>query len=291
MLTLKLQYDTFETGEFTEEYTVDTNSILEIFEEHTKIIKTKLSYTISKPYVKFFLKNGENYLLVMHFAKDAFPIEYCNELDDKLYSGNFYKNSVKTILELFSNKSFDALNKAIPRTKKNGLSLIRCFKREDFTYNYKYGGLAWLIIHTVLTFPFIVIIVAFGLKYSFNFAFFFISIIMSFFPISVVMHFFLNYNYVKKSKGITIKISSGSSKITINHFNYLYEFEKSEIKEIKIYEAAGLRNPFNGYSFSRIVLNDNRAFNITNMIIEPYELEYKLRGIECKTLRKFYPYI
>jgi hypothetical protein len=99
MTTLKLQYDNYETGEYTEDKYVDKKTLLTIFDQNTEIVPFHKTYTIKQPLIKFYIKTKENYLCVMHFTKDAFTVWYCNDADKQLFEANFYKKNVRKILE------------------------------------------------------------------------------------------------------------------------------------------------------------------------------------------------
>lgn len=287
MMTLKLQYDNFETGEFTEEKTVDRESLLEIFDQNTEIVQVLGTYTIKRPSIKFYIKTREYYLCLMHFTKDAFTVWYCNGPDTKLFAGNFYKKSVRKILELFFDNNFGQLNKIIPRTTKSENSLITSFVTSDFLYTYKKRGVFFLILSSAILLP-INYIFLFSIFISHNFI---LAIMLSISPIASILLFKLHFNYTKNSKNISIKVSSGSPKIVLFYNNEKVEFNKDEIKLLLVYMYSGHNDPFAGYSFSRIILNDKRVFDITSMIIEPYELSYKLSNVATKQISKFYPII
>jgi hypothetical protein len=291
MLILKIQYDSYENGEFTAEHIVDIETLLDIFEENTQIIQTKRSYTIKRPYIKFFLQSEDNYLKISHFAKDAFSVEYCNEPDDKLYFGNFYKKTIKQILILFSENNIAELNRKIPRTRKSEKSLIKSFLKLDFTYSYRYKGYFDLILFSVLTLPFVISAIVLLFKTPTSY-FILIPFLFFLFPLSIPFFLIrLNLNYVKNSKNKSITISSGSSIIKYVQDNQAIEFDKSDIKELEIYEASGYRNPFSSYSFARIILKNGTSIDISHMILDSFSISYKLKIVPTKTIRKFYPYI
>lgn len=291
MVTLKLQYDTFETGEFTEEQTVDTDTLIAIFKEHTEIVKTNYSFTICKPYVRFFVQDGNNFLEVKHFAKDVFAVNYCNDPDTKLYTGNFYKRSVITILELFADGNFEALNKAIPRTKKSEEVLVKQFKPEDFTYPYRFRS-SWNYIYSFIVLLPGSLVWLYFIYISFsNPSNLFLALILSNFPIILVMLLLLDNNYIKNSKGKSIRISSGSPEIIYTHNGEARVINKSEIKGFSTNVSSGSRNPFAGFGYTRIVLNDGSAIVISHLLLDPLFLKTKMLKIPNKTVFKSYPYI
>jgi hypothetical protein len=287
MTTLKLQYDNFDTGEFTEEKTVDKQTLLTIFDENTEIVKANRTYSIKRPLIKFYLRKGENYLCIMHFTKDAFKVWYCNDPDTRLFEGNYYKKNVRKLLELFFDNNLVELNKFIPRTTKSEKSLISLFMTSDFLYIYRPKGLIYLALCTLMFLPGV---------YLFIYLTFIsqdkvLAIMTSIFPLIIIFHFILHFNYIKRSKNISIKVSSGSSKVVVYDDKKLYEFSKEDIKEVFQVTGSGFRNPYIGYSFSRIILNDSKIFDISYMIIEPYELKYKLSNVPTKQIARFYPFI
>ena len=289
MLTLKLQYENFESGEFTDEIAVDKDALLKLFEEHTQI--NNPYHTISSARIKFFLSEGGHYLSAMHFSKDAFTVFYCNANDDKLYTGNFYKASVKTMLEYFALQNYNALNKLIPRTTSNKSELQKRFSNEDFTYRYKYRGLIWLLIHSVITIPLFYVMYQMGMKTSFGISFILLALPVSIYPVSVIMHLILNCNYVKKSKGKSLKISKGSSTVIFTDHENRVVFEKPDIEEIIIVEGSGPRNPFFLYNYTRIILKNREVCEIPFMILHSGLLILKLKDIPIKRKRVFYPFI
>lgn len=115
--TLKLQYKNYETGEFTEEKSVDKESLLSIFDQNTEIVHLRRTYTIKEPLISFYIKAGESYLRIMHFAKDAFTIWYCNEYETVLFKGYFYKKSTRKIIGLFIDNKIEELYELIPKKK------------------------------------------------------------------------------------------------------------------------------------------------------------------------------
>jgi hypothetical protein len=287
MTTLKLQYDNYETGEFTEDKYVDKKTLLTIFDQNTEIVPFHKTYTIKQPLIKFYIKTKENYLCVMHFTKDAFTVWYCNDADKQLFEGNFYKKNVRKILELFIDNKFDELNILIPRSKNSEKSLIKSFATSDFLYTFKKRGVHFLILFSVILLP---------LHYFFLSSIFirydlFLAIISSMFPIANFFLIRLHFNYIKHSKDTSIKISSGSPIVTVYNDRGTFEFAKYEVKILLQYFGAGYRNPYAEYSFSRIVLYDNRTFDISYMLIEPSELKFKLSKVTTKRIYKFYPYI
>lgn len=287
MMTLKLQYDHYETGEFTEEKSVDKETLLTIFDQNTELVPFHKTYTIKRPLIKFYIKKGENYLCVMHYTKDSFTLWYCNEPDTKLFEGNYNKKRARKIIELFIEDKFDQLNKFIPRTTYNEKLLIKSFIKSDFLYTYKKRGEFLLILYSAILSP---------MHYLFLSSIFilhdlYLASIISIFPIVNFFLIMLHVNYIEHSKNTSIKISSGSKHVIVSKDGKTYEFNKGEIKILLQYIGVVGRNPFAQYGFSRIVLLDNRTFDISNMIIEPFELRYKISKVPTKCIEKIYPYI
>lgn len=287
MTTLKLQYEFYEEGEFTDEESVNYNSIKSIFEEKTEIIKTKSSFTINEPYTKFYIRNNNNYLKISHFAKDAFTVEYSNVIDNRFHSGNFYKKSIMPIIELFCNQNYLELNKIIPSTNKNVSELIKSYIAKDFTYHFSHKGIIWLLINCIITVALNIYIIGLILSKPILF----ILIIPSIFSVMLIMHFFLHINHITKSKNSSIRISSGCPKIVYMNNSNKKEFDKSEILKVINYSGFPTKNPFANYSFTRVFLKDNSSIEIGYMIIDGYDLRYKLRKINFEIKYVFYPYI
>lgn len=291
MPLLKIQYGHFESGEFTPENSVSLDSIFKIFEENTQIIPLKYSYTINKPYIKFFLRNEGNYLKVSHYAKDAFQVDFYNILDKKLHTGNFYKKSTKQILANFAEENYEAINNKIPITNSNAKQFINSFENLDFTYSYKYKGYLFHILNSILILPFLGVLYLFfnqpfGLLELFMLCFFLLPMLLL-----IVFLIRIDLNYVKNSKGKIITISSGAQQIKFIQDEKELIFFKSDIREVITYESSGGRNPFMAYSFTKIILKNDIKIDISFMILENDRILNKLKRIPPKRIYVYYPYI
>jgi hypothetical protein len=290
-MKLKLQHDTFEEGEFTSEQDVSLEDLLTIFQNNSQIVKTKRAFTINRPYITFFIQEGENYLRLSHFAKDAFSVYYCNDPDDKLFIGNFYKKTVLKIISLFGQDQHDELVKLIPRTSESEKALIKLFIRDDFFYSYKLRGRGSLIFYTLLFLPTGLFFFFTALK-MFNTALFFFPLAFGlFFIITLILLYRIQLNHINDSKFKTIKISSGSSIVEINDNGQSSVFNKSEIREVIFYYTLAFKNPFADYSYSKIILKNGTTFNISYMILDQLILSHKLSGVTTRDVHKYYPII
>lgn len=299
-MKLKLQYDSFETGEFTKEQEVDLHTLLTVFEENATIVKsyTRNRITINRPGVCLYLQDGQNFLRVQHFTKDAFTVDYCNDPDDRLYSGNFYKKSVKAILTLFAQQQHSQLCKQIPRTQRSESHTIKLFKEDDFVYHYKnqylFSYLFNLFAEIFLFIFFFAMLVFSIVEYDRMGAFILFPLILTLLLLALIISvLILQKNYLENSKNKSIKVSSGSPEIVITENGKRITFNKSDIREVLFCGNFSIRRrlSLNNFSHIKIILKDKRVLNVTNMLIEGELLLHKLKNVPNKKVYQFYPYI
>jgi hypothetical protein len=292
MLKLKIQYSHYETGEFTEEQPVDESTLLRIFKEHTELIETPHSFTIKRAFVTFYITNENHYLRIMHFAKNAFVVEYMNTTDNIPHMGNFYINTVEDIIIEFARGNYYCLVNKIPLPKeKNNPLLDELFEEKRFVYSYKRRGfwslLFFIAMLSTLTIMYLLAIIAV----------FFSPIVILFIPFPLLLSFGIFYTfkiyatYKESSEGISIRITTGSSKFTLTKKNESKEFNKSDMKELRIYSTNQYKMPWGDYNFCRLIFNDKKTIDITFMIMDHWILESKFKGVPVIKIDKFYPYI
>jgi hypothetical protein len=284
MAILKLQYIHYEPGEFTKEIVVDKENMLALFDDKTTFVLITRSYTIRIPLIKFFIRSEDNYLYIEHIKQNEFKVSYCSTDGTNLLEGNYYIHDVRKILELFMDARFEVLDKAIPRSNDNVMHLKSLFINHDFIYTYKEKNVFMLVAINILSlFFFFFIFVSVQNIYA--------EMASTFILLFVFFYLRLHFNYIKKSKNISIQVSSGTYKVVIWDGLKPYEFRKSDILEIRQYICYISRLPFHFYSFSRIILNDYQHYDISSMVLHHDSLKFKMASVKFRRISKIYPFI
>lgn len=291
MILIKIQYINYETNEFAYEQNADLDTLLEIFEKHTQLINTNHSYTIINQGIRFYLQNGNNFLRICHFSKEAFTIMYLDEFNDKSFTGNFYKKSIILLLHYFYENDSKNLIKNIPISKVPKKQLLNEFITSDFIYKYNNkitnGLIFYCILYSLAIIFFIITYISsmssFGFILTSPFVLLLLSLLISFLKIEK--------NYIKHSFGLKIKISLNSDNISIFENKKEFSFQKNDIKYVNYITAHGFRNPFSDYGWTLIRLNDGSKFVITHKIIDPMALRIKLSKTHSMEEEVYYPYI
>lgn len=290
MIKLKIQYNTYEDGEFTEENEYSLEEIIEVINIKTKPIHLKHSTQINHQSIKFYFQDGENYLKAEHIGKNAFHMYYCNEIETELYQGNYYLPKVIRLITLFYKGEYDELNRIIPKTSLREKKLIKSFATEDFVYLKKNVDLSNFFLWSL--FP-LIFLTAFLTNPSFA-ALLFLVLGLPFF-ISIAYMLRIRNNYKKSSSINAIKISRGINTISVWEDSVEYEFDKGDIVDLLIVDPnlkwAHRGTPFDSYGYTQIKLKNGKILIITSMVIDVIEMEYKVSNIPHRIEKKFYPYI
>lgn len=290
MIKVKIQYSSYEKGEFTEENGYSLDEIIELINKNTELIHFKHSYQINKQGIRFYFQDGENYLKAEHFGKNAFHISYCNDPDNKLYQGNFYLNKFLKVIDLFYNQKHNELVEIIPRTSEHEKKLIKTFVAENFVYSKKRVGLFNTIFWSI--FP-----LFFLLSFLFNTSESKILLLVlgSLASIPFVFIIRLYNNYQKFSNINAIKISAGINEIIIWENFIEFKFNKMDIDDLLIVDPnirfAHRGTPFDSFGYTKIKLKNGKNFIIPSNVIDMIEIQYKVWNIPHRVEKKFYPYI
>lgn len=290
MVKFKMQYVTYEKGEFTNESELNLSQIFEVVAENTETVYFKHSTSIKKNGVIFYLQDGNNYFKAEHLGRNGFTVFYCNDAENKLYKGNFYLHSLKQLITLFYEKNHHELTKKIPKTSIHEKKLIKTYIAEPFVYSKKRVGIFNFVFYSI--FPLIILVTSIFIpNHQFSFGGLLFSIIL-FIPLVFIV--LIHQNYKAISNITAVKISVGTDEIIIWEGSTEFKFSKLDIEELLIISplTIGVRyQPFDSYGYTKIRLKNGKLIIITSMIIDVITMEYKLWTLSPKIQEKFYPYI
>jgi hypothetical protein len=291
MITIKLQYNNFDEGEFTEEQPIEFESFIKIFDELANDrIYSKYSWTINNNYIKYFIKvDNAHCMVIEHISKDVYSITFAEQIDKYAFCNNFYNDTVKELCKLYFNKDFSILKEKLVKSDIKATIFLKRFIQIDYTYSYKYKKIFDLIFGLFYLLAGIILLII-GIEIPLG-----INIIPLLFSISFLTGYFflikLHLNHLKESKNKSITISSVHDEIIVTDYNSEITFTKSDIKRLLIVKSAGFRNPYVGYEFAQIILKNDSIINISSMIMDPFLIAKKIEGVEKLQKVVTYAYI
>lgn len=285
----KVQFYNSEEGEFSKNNQSSYDEVIDCISKYTQKVYFKNSFTITKRGIGFYLDTNKHFLKIVHLSKDVFTLYFSDDISAKVYSGNFYLETMFEIVKLFFNEENNKIKAKIPNSNENKGNLIKSFIAKDFMYSI--GKVTYAKHHLTITIllPLSIIILTF---YNFDFEklpYSLLIILITLIPLILFIR--LNNNYKKISEDLKIKVSRGTDKILIWKDCQKIEFNKEEIEELMITEVGGMHNPFDPYEYSKIKLKNGQTFIIPNMIITTYELTSKLFKIKPIRRSVMYPII
>jgi hypothetical protein len=292
MITIKLQYNNFDEGEFTEEQPIDYASFLEIFDkEANDRFYTKYSWTINNNYIKYFINlDNVQFMVIEHIAKDVYSITFAEQIDKYVYGNNFYDDTIKDLCKLYFDNAFLTLKDKLGKLETKTISLINQFKQIDYTYSFRFKKQFDLIFGSIYFLTMAIIFLVGAILTPMG-----INIPLMLFSISFFTGYFflirLHLNHLKESKNKSITISSVHEEITVKNDDEEINCVKSDIKKLQLINSAGFRNPYAGYGYTQIILNNNIIINISDMIMDTFLIAKKIDGVEKLQKVVTYAYI
>ena len=287
----KIQYDNFETGEFTEEKerTLDeTIQLIEAFpweqqRKNLRVSPTNPSITLQAPeggFLKLALYyNGK---FVLYFLDPA----------QKLYAKSFfsYAETYPYIRKFIETQPFDPANFIYQRTWPSH-NLIH-FTDKDFHYQLTDKKILLYLLSTsglnfVLTLFFTGLIFSPGV----SFALFLLLILPVAFLLGGGINLLLFANFYRYCRGKQLYISKGHDTFYYGAPESPEAFDKKNIAQATHYQARGSKNPVGFFSWVKIGFNDGRVLAIPNLLIDSTDLMNKLAGFPTRLIQTGFPFI
>jgi len=293
LVNFKIQYIHSEVGEFQLNKYLTCERIIEIIIDETSERFLSNTSTIKHPNISFYLTNDDSYLKITHFAKNVYTINYTSNEIPEVRIGNFYFKSVVELVKLFCNSKKEEFLNRISKKEGKKKKMLKGFKEKSFEYFYNPYDVNFFFIIFYLTLSAIII---------FSFAFTstkenndwgVLFFVLSFFLIPCYFLVRIHLNYIKFSKGISIKLSGGNETVIIHKYDEKFEFQKSDIKELLIFNPFFFMSdsPFELYGYSKFTLKNGMVFNISCLVMKIHEVRFKNWKIPMKIVKRYYPII
>jgi len=276
-LVTKIQYNNFETGEFSEvrertyEETVD---LIEHFPWNKQ--REKLVIDLTNPSVT--IEGGDNdFLKFAVFYNGKYVLHYLNA-EQVLYTKSFteLKDSYPYINHYFSS-TFDTTDfkKEITWLQHN----LKHFVSQDFNYRLTPNSVRKYLFSTSgmnlsVTAFFILFFTFNGFGKINDIVFMVISLWL--FVIGGGLNMILFFNYYFYAKGKLLIMSKGNDIFYYGEIDSPVKYDKKDIVQYTVKRGRGSRNVLNGFALILIELKDGTLLTVPNILVEYTAMENKL---------------
>lgn len=272
----KLQYNNYETGEFSEEKERSLKEIISLV--HNFPWEKQRDYFVNgltSPSITLEDNEG-NYLKLALYYNGKF-IVFFHTANNKLYShAVIHIEDFTPIINEFISNSID-LN-SFKKEEYLGINSLKHFATNDFAYelsfkkNFLYIFFRSGIGFIALPFLYFFIKAAFNINKIFPIIFLSIAAI---FYIALPLYYYFNY-YIF-SKKLHLILSKGKNEFYYGPSNDIRIFNKNEIENIKVYSSTYSRNPLAGFAICKILLISGEELIIPNILIDEEVLIKKFK--------------
>jgi hypothetical protein len=290
-LITKIQYNNFETGEFTEEKERTLEQTIQLTEafpweqqrKDLRVSPTNPSITLQAPDGSFLkLALYYNGKFVLYFLDPA----------KKLYAKSFfsYAETYPYIRKFIEQQTFDPVGFLYQRTWPSH-NLIH-FADKDFHYQLTdKSAFNYLLATSWFSFAFTLALTGVMIAHPFTpLLFLFVMIPMIFF-IGGGINLLLFANYYHYCKGKLLFISKGHDIFYYGAPDNPETFDKKNITLITYHQARGSKNPAGPFTWVNIEFNDARKLVIPNLLIDSSDLINKLVGFQDHLTQATSPFI
>ncbi|QES89491.1 hypothetical protein [Rhizosphaericola mali] len=272
----KLQYNNYETGEFSEEKERSQEEIISLV--HNFPWEKQRDYFVvglTSPSVTIEDNEG-NYLKLALYYHGKFIIYY-RTTANKLYTHTATNiEEFKSILLDFTSKKIDSNS----FKNENYLSIdsSKHFVTNDFLYRLSSKrNLIYFFFRTgtgFIVIPFLLLLIK-AVNNAKTFApIIFLSIVFLIF-VGLPLFFFLNY-YIY-SKNWNLIISRGNEYFYFGLKSDMKQYAKKDIEKVKVYGSSNGRTPLAGFSLIKIILKNGEELIVPNILIDENTLIKKFK--------------
>jgi hypothetical protein len=290
-LITKIQFNNYETGEFTEEKerTLDeTIALINAFpwEQQRKDLR------VSPTNPSITTQNTEgSYLKIALYYNGKFVL-YFLDPTQKLYAKSFfsYADTYPYIRKFVEQETFDSAGFLYQRTWPSH-NLIH-FADKDFHYELTdKSALQYLLVTSWFSFAFTLALTGVMIAHPFNLLLFLLVIFPTMFVLGGGLNLLLFANYYPYCKGKLLFMSKGHDIFYYGLPDNPESFDKKNITSVTYHQPRGTRNPLVYFSWVNIEFKDARKLVIPNLLIDSSDLINKLAGFQDRLIKKGSPFI
>ncbi|MEP6713799.1 MAG: hypothetical protein ABJA37_15335 [Ferruginibacter sp.] len=290
-LTCKIQYNTFEPGEFTGIKNVDFQTALNTIENFPwNKQREHIIIDLTCPSVSFEYSPDSILKLELYF-NNKFVLNFFD--GEHLYSKSFinYKLSYPFIKYFFEHQTIDFTT----YKKENTIfkNINKHFITNEFIYTVR-GKTLWQLLDfgTIIfsaTLIFLFFMFMFGHPHKPLQPFVFI-ISPLFFLLYGGINYILLVNYYLYSKNKTLQLSQGSKIFWWGNPNNIKEYNKSDVEKIIIRQNKGKRCPWGEFTLTFLYLKTGEIIKIPSTFLSGGKLLYKMPETPSKIKGSFIPF-
>lgn len=287
-VTSKIQYNTFEAGEFTDVQKIDFDTAIRIIETFPwKAQRNDINIDLTAPSVSFEYSPDSILKLALYF-NNKWVLNFFDGKD--LFSKSFidYKSAYPFLQYFFEHKTIDY---TVFKKENTWLKKIdHHFRSNNFIYSVN-GKNAWQLFNSSTKMYFLMSTVSIGIMilfFPFNTISIFISLILLTVPAGI--NYLLTFNYYLYSKDKILQLSQGSDTFFWGNRDELIEYRKFEIAEIIIRKNKSFRCPWGDFTLTYLYFKNGDVIKIPSILLDGLNIHFKIPGTPWKEKSTFIPF-
>ncbi len=292
-LTCKIQYKTFEPGEFTDIKQVDFITAVDIIEKFPwGEQRDHIAIDFTCPSVSF--EYAPDCILKLSlYYNNKFILYFFN--GKHLYSKSFidYKAAYSFIEYFFKHQSIDfsAFKKETPWFKK----VVNHFRTADFVYTVKgktiysffdFGTFMVSIVQLI----FLPLFLSYSITKTFNL--YALLLFLLVFSVWGGINYFLLITYYFYSKNKYLQLSKGNDIFLWGEYpGNIKKYSKSDINEIMVRQNEGSRCPWGDFTLTFIFMKDGSFLKIPSTLLDGMNIHFKIPDVPYKVKQTVIPHL
>ncbi len=277
-LTCKIQYKTFEPGEFTDIRQVDFITAVDIIEKFPwGEQRDHIAIDLTCPSVSFEYSPDSILKLSLYYNK-KFVLYFFDGKHLHTKSFTDYKSAYSFIEYFFKEKSIDfsAFKKENTWLKK----IVNHFRTADFVYTVKGKPVySFFDFETVMVSVMQVFLLPLFISFSITKTFHFYALLLPLFLFIFWggINYFLLFTYYLYSKNKYLQLSKGNDIFLWGEYpDNIKKYSKSDIKEIIVKQNKGRRCPWGNFTLTFIFIKNGSFLKIPSTLLDGMSIQFKI---------------
>jgi hypothetical protein len=288
-LVSKIQYKTFEAGEFIEEEERSFDETIKLIENFPwEAQREKIVIDLTNPSITIHGKNNDYLKLAVYF-NGKFVLYYLDQ-KNTLFKKTFLRtqDAYPLIEEFF--KSFYFSTGLLKKENTIFRNNLKHFPSQEFRYELTSDSIfRYLRSTSSISFAFtFVMLLVFLLKPSSQINLIGVLVIgFIIFFIGGGLNLVLFFNYYKYAKNLVLVMSKGNDAFLFGEKEQPQQYNKSDIIQVTVSKVNSSRHPVSSFVVLTLELKSSPSLEIPNLLIDEYALLNKLDGIPRVDKNKF----
>ena len=288
----KLQFGTFETGEFTEEKVRSYEDTIKVIEEFPwKKERANIVIALTNPSITLQNKEQE-YLKLAIFFNEKFVLHFIGK-EQKLYTQSFSgkSDSYPIIQQFFKDEPFDLKGFKLENTWLQ--HPLKHFVTQDFHYRITPESTKKFLLRTSsipFAFTIFMLLMIIFSWHKTPVVVLVLILLPAIFLIGGGLNLLLYFNYLSVVKGKELIMSNGNATFYFGDAGSLNEYSKSDIRQVIHCSNNGTRSVTSRFAFVAIQMINGEKLFIPNLLVDDSDLMSRLWMCNIEKRNKF-PYI